>query len=80
MLLISVLMLHRYNWLLVHVLLLLFKLGKPFKDDPKEIPTPPNHVCGPQQNHILCQCCLQPFPDYRVGGMLPQGAAPLSCK
>ncbi|XP_053376262.1 E3 ubiquitin-protein ligase CHFR-like [Mercenaria mercenaria] len=38
---------------------------KPFKEDPKVMPTPPNHVCAPNQNHVLCQCCLQPFPDFR---------------
>ncbi|XP_060591695.1 E3 ubiquitin-protein ligase CHFR-like [Ruditapes philippinarum] len=50
---------------------------KTFKDDPKEMPTPPNHVCGPNQNHILCQCCLQPFPDNRLFGQ--QNLSPISC-
>lgn len=43
------------------------KAQKPFKDDPKEMPTAPNHVCAANQNHVLCQCCLQPFPDFRLG-------------
>ena len=23
----------------------------------------PDYTCTPYQNHLLCQCCLEPFPD-----------------
>lgn len=53
---------------------------KTFKDDPKVMPTPPNNVCTPNQNHVLCQCCLQPFPDFRFGGGGPAGdPRPAAC-
>jgi hypothetical protein len=26
---------------------------------------PPGFQCPMNQNHILCQCCLQPMPDRR---------------
>lgn len=52
---------------------------KPFKDDPKIMPTPPAHVCQPNQNHVLCQCCLQPFPDFRIGINHAVEARPQQC-
>ncbi|KAL4223431.1 hypothetical protein ACF0H5_016902 [Mactra antiquata] len=41
-----------------------------YKDDPKEMPIPPDYVCAPNQNHVLCQCCLQPMPDHRIVSIL----------
>ncbi|KAK7495546.1 hypothetical protein BaRGS_00013244 [Batillaria attramentaria] len=34
--------------------------------DEKVMPTPPQFQCAPNQNHVLCQCCLQIFPDRRL--------------
>ncbi|XP_062619679.1 E3 ubiquitin-protein ligase CHFR-like [Saccostrea cucullata] len=36
------------------------------RDDMKQDVTPQPYVCVPNQNHILCQCCLQPMPDRRI--------------
>ncbi|XP_052802840.1 E3 ubiquitin-protein ligase CHFR-like isoform X2 [Mya arenaria] len=49
------------------------------KDDIKDLPTPPNHKCGPNQNHVLCQCCLHPMPDFRVNWPLPGEKRPQQC-
>ncbi|XP_052270355.1 E3 ubiquitin-protein ligase CHFR-like isoform X2 [Dreissena polymorpha] len=40
--------------------------GKAINADVKQCPDPPAHVCPINQNHVLCQCCLQPMPDFRV--------------
>lgn len=37
---------------------------------------PQNFRCRPNQNHILCQCCLQPFPNRAGEANLP----PTNCK
>ncbi|XP_050409381.1 E3 ubiquitin-protein ligase CHFR isoform X1 [Patella vulgata] len=35
--------------------------------DAKIMPSPPpKFVCGPMQNHYLCNCCLEPMPDRRL--------------
>lgn len=36
------------------------------KDDMKPEVVAPQYVCVVNQNHILCQCCLQPMPDRRT--------------
>ena len=53
----------------------------PYKDDPKEMPDPHVHSCGPLQNHVLCQCCLQPMPDLRtLYNANPDQYRPQQCK
>ncbi|KAK7102542.1 E3 ubiquitin-protein ligase CHFR-like [Littorina saxatilis] len=37
--------------------------------DKKTMPSAPDYVCAANQNHILCQCCLQIFPDRRTERM-----------
>ena len=41
------------------------------------MPKPPNFVCALfSQNHVLCQCCLQPMPDRRALYMNGDGTVP----
>lgn len=45
--------------------------------DEKVMPKPPNFVCALfSQNHVLCQCCLQPMPDRRALYMNGDGTVP----
>ena len=46
------------------------------KEDQKEMPDPPPYICRVNQNHVLCQCCLQPMPDRR----LEAGCPPQQCE
>lgn len=49
------------------------------KRDMKTIPTPPAFTCAVNQNHILCQCCLQIFPDRRAEQVHNPNIPPQQC-
>ncbi|XP_078337680.1 E3 ubiquitin-protein ligase CHFR-like isoform X2 [Crassostrea virginica] len=42
------------------------------KDDMKPLVVAPQYACAVNQNHILCQCCLQPMPDRRTTAGIQQ--------
>nr|XP_022339652.1 E3 ubiquitin-protein ligase CHFR-like isoform X1 [Crassostrea virginica] len=42
------------------------------KDDMKPEVVAPQYACAVNQNHILCQCCLQPMPDRRTSAGIQQ--------
>lgn len=47
--------------------------------DKKVMPTPPQYQCAPNQNHVLCQCCLQIFPDRRTERLHNPALPPQQC-
>ncbi|XP_025106725.1 E3 ubiquitin-protein ligase CHFR-like [Pomacea canaliculata] len=47
--------------------------------DAKIMPVPPDYHCAANQNHVLCQCCLQIFPDRRAERDFNSDIPPQQC-
>ncbi|XP_063448138.1 E3 ubiquitin-protein ligase CHFR-like [Mytilus trossulus] len=57
------------------------KMADPDLKDEKTMPEAPPYNCLPVQNHVLCQCCLQPMPDRRAEAINPaNNIPPLQCQ
>ena len=48
--------------------------------DKKTMPEPPAYTCAVNQNHVLCQCCLQIFPDRRRERIAHPEIPPQQCQ
>lgn len=54
--------------------------GNAVDRDQKVMPTPPPYQCPANQNHVLCQCCLQIFPDRRIERNTNPDLPPQQCE
>ncbi|XP_076107813.1 E3 ubiquitin-protein ligase CHFR-like [Mytilus galloprovincialis] len=52
------------------------KMADPELKDEKTMPEAPPYFCPLVQNHVLCQCCLQPMPDRRAQAINPDNNIP----
>ncbi|CAG2197655.1 unnamed protein product [Mytilus edulis] len=51
-------------------------MADPELKDEKTMPEAPPYICPLVQNHVLCQCCLQPMPDRRAQAINPANNIP----